>query len=67
MAVRTQPILSSGMSARIAEVAALSPSSFQDTKDESSDSDTEGEGSEDRGPGSEDEGPSSKEEEEVAP
>ncbi|GKB45803.1 hypothetical protein Tco_0896556 [Tanacetum coccineum] len=55
MAVRTQPTLSPGMSARIAEVAALSPSSFQevlgttelveDTKDESSDSDTEGEGS----------------------
>ncbi|GJY24305.1 hypothetical protein Tco_0397963, partial [Tanacetum coccineum] len=63
MAVRTQPTLSPGMSAQIAEVAALSPSSFRKRgpKDESLDSDTEREGSEDDGPGSEEE------EEEAAP
>ncbi|GKE74332.1 hypothetical protein Tco_1536373, partial [Tanacetum coccineum] len=63
MAVRTQPTLSVGMSAQIAEVAALSPSSFRKRgpKDKSSDSDTEREGSEDDGPGSEEE------EEEAAP
>ncbi|GKF38344.1 hypothetical protein Tco_0118405, partial [Tanacetum coccineum] len=86
------------MSARIAEAAALSPSSFckryrssyetpspsssltfpygrgiqstselvEDTKDESSDSDTTREGSEDEGPGSKDEGPSLEEEKEAA-
>ncbi|GJZ93297.1 hypothetical protein Tco_0665362 [Tanacetum coccineum] len=80
MAVRTRPTLSSGMSDRIAKAAALSPSSFytselvEDTKDESSNSDTEGEGSEDKGPGSEDEDPGledkglgSEKEEEAAP
>ncbi|GJT32954.1 hypothetical protein Tco_0923373 [Tanacetum coccineum] len=98
MAVRTQPTLSPGMSARIAEATALSPSSFckryrssyetpspsssptlyiwkryrgtsklvEDTKDESSDSDTEREGSEDEGPGLEDDGPGLEEEEEAA-
>ncbi|GKF01161.1 hypothetical protein Tco_0028084, partial [Tanacetum coccineum] len=87
MAVHTQPTLSPGMPARIAEAAALSPSLFrkryrssyetpspslsltlpirkryqgiseliEDTKDESSDSDTDGEGSEDVGPGLEEE------------
>ncbi|GKE69568.1 hypothetical protein Tco_1527640, partial [Tanacetum coccineum] len=66
MVVRTQPILTPGMSARIAKAAALSPSSFrkryqgkselvEDIKDESSDSDTKGEGSEDEGPSSEEE------------
>ncbi|GJV09631.1 hypothetical protein Tco_1351172 [Tanacetum coccineum] len=64
MAVRTQPTLSPSMSARIAEATALSPSSFQDTKDESSDSDTEREGSEGEGHSSEDEGPGTEEEEE---
>ncbi|GJV46107.1 hypothetical protein Tco_1430643, partial [Tanacetum coccineum] len=98
MAVRTQPTLSPGMSARIAEAAALSPSSFhkrysysyetsslssplalpsrkryrgtseivEDTKDESSDSNTKREGLKDEGHSLEEEGPSS-EEEEAAP
>ncbi|GJX38201.1 hypothetical protein Tco_0251504 [Tanacetum coccineum] len=53
------------MSARIAEAAALSPSSFQlveDTEDNSSDSGTEREGSEEEGPNSEDEGHGSEDE-----
>ncbi|GKE18590.1 hypothetical protein Tco_1426167, partial [Tanacetum coccineum] len=61
MVVRTQPTLSLGMLARIAEATALSPSSFH-TEDESLDLGTEREGSEDEGPGSEDEGPGSKDE-----
>nr|GEZ07637.1 hypothetical protein [Tanacetum cinerariifolium] len=66
MVVRTQPTLSPGMSAQIAEAAALSPSSFrkryrgtsdlvEDTEDESLDSDTERMGLEDEGPSSEEE------------
>ncbi|GJR26149.1 hypothetical protein Tco_1102381, partial [Tanacetum coccineum] len=55
MVVRIQPTLSSGMSARIAEAAALSPSSFY--------LDTEREGSKDEGHGLEDEGPGIEEEE----
>nr|GEZ73694.1 hypothetical protein [Tanacetum cinerariifolium] len=67
IAVRTQPTLSSGMSARIAEEAALSSSYFRkryrgtfelilDTNDESSDSDDEGHGLDDKGHGLDDEG-----------
>ncbi|GKD78779.1 hypothetical protein Tco_1341400, partial [Tanacetum coccineum] len=62
MAVRTQSTLSLGMSARIAEAAALSSSLLY----ESSDSGTEREGSKEEGPVSEDEGPGSEEEEEEA-
>ncbi|GJW05508.1 hypothetical protein Tco_1564364 [Tanacetum coccineum] len=65
MVVHTQPTLFPGMSARIAEAAALSPSSFQlveDTEDDSSDSGTEREGSEEEGPDSEDEGHGSEDE-----
>ncbi|GJY66450.1 hypothetical protein Tco_0468688 [Tanacetum coccineum] len=51
MAIRTQPTLSLGMSDRIAEAAALSPSSFY----KSLDLDIEGEGSEEEGPSSEEE------------
>ncbi|GKE24134.1 hypothetical protein Tco_1435646 [Tanacetum coccineum] len=56
MAVRTQPTLSPGMSARIAEAAALSPSLFctselvEDTEEESSNSDDKRDRSEDEVP-----------------
>ncbi|GKE18940.1 hypothetical protein Tco_1426517, partial [Tanacetum coccineum] len=58
MAVRTQPTLSLGMSARIAEAASLSPSSFRDElgdedteEDKSLDADDERERSDDEGHG----------------
>ncbi|GKF51454.1 hypothetical protein Tco_0147921 [Tanacetum coccineum] len=54
MVMRTQPTLSSGMSARIAEATALSLSSFY-TEGESSELDSEKEGSEDESSDSDDE------------
>ncbi|GJZ64913.1 hypothetical protein Tco_0621609 [Tanacetum coccineum] len=69
MVMRTQPTLSLGTSARIAEAAALPPLHFlvEDTEDESLDSETEREGSEGESHYLEDEGPGSEEEEEAAP
>ncbi|GJY91714.1 hypothetical protein Tco_0507496 [Tanacetum coccineum] len=54
MVVRTQPALSPGLSARVTEAMALSPSSFPDTKTESDESEDEGTNSESREAASED-------------
>ncbi|GKB73236.1 hypothetical protein Tco_0934648, partial [Tanacetum coccineum] len=73
MAVHTQPTLSPGMSARIAERYRGTSELVEDIEEESSDSDAKREGSKDEGPGSddesrglEDEGLGSKKEEEAA-
>ncbi|GKE36591.1 hypothetical protein Tco_1459996 [Tanacetum coccineum] len=55
MAVRTQPTLSLGMSARKAKRYRATSELVKDTKDKRSDLDTKREGSEDDGPGLEDE------------
>ncbi|GJT23050.1 hypothetical protein Tco_0892987 [Tanacetum coccineum] len=65
MAVRVPPVMSPGLSASIAEVAAISDSTFLEDEEEeddeaveeSSDSDSESEDVEDEGPAAGDEGP----------